>query len=120
MWGVGASGADGFPAAETTSIPTTRKANKIFFTKNIRGFVIIYLIPFYQKVKYTRKALFSIRETFFFSIDTGKQKKIGRNGKKPNFCYLFPRKGGSAKSPGREFLMDYEKDKTGNFERGYS
>ena len=28
--------------------------------------------------------------------------------------------GGSAKSPGREFLMDYEKDKTGNFERGYS
>ena len=28
--------------------------------------------------------------------------------------------GGSAKSPGREFLMDYEKDKTGNFERGCS
>ena len=31
-----------------------------------------------------------------------------------------PIRGGSAKSPGQEFLMDYEKDKTGNFERGYS
>jgi hypothetical protein len=93
MWRVGSSGADGFPAAETPSIPAIRKTNKIFFTKNIRGFVIIYLIPFYKKVKYTRKALFSIRKTFFFSIDTGKQKKIGRNGKKPNFCYLFSLEG---------------------------
>ena len=30
------------------------------------------------------------------------------------------RLGGRAKSPGRVFLMAYEKDKTGNFERGYS
>ena len=27
--------------------------------------------------------------------------------------------GGSAKNPGREFLMDCEKDKIGKFERGY-
>ena len=30
------------------------------------------------------------------------------------------RLGGSAKSPGRDFLMDYDKDKTGHFERGCS
>ena len=31
----------------------------------------------------------------------------------------FPETGGSAKNPGREFLMDCEKDKNGKFERGY-
>ena len=49
-----------------------------------------------------------------------RRKKSNRYCDKTLIFFITLIFGGSAKSPGREFLMDYEKDKTGNFERGYS
>ena len=46
--------------------------------------------------------------------------RIFPNGRqRPAEVMEYPSQGGSAKNPGREFLMDCEKDKIGKFERGY-